>query len=283
MTQNVPLDKGQTAVEPFFDATQELLGAAAPHLYLTTPSANTVRAAAGSGNDQQSVAVNGRYRFRTSNVDATVSGAAGTYEIYVTASNNNFTGPPEDIDQPTDYNFGLVSRAVGSPPVGVDQYRKVAEVDWSGSAITALRQLVGLGNASAPLRPTAALPTITPLIVRGATSQSADILRVENVSGTKLMGLGPTGALTVTSVASSVYTAAGAITFVTGGSIVTSLASNGDLTLVGKIIPGGRATWANPTNLTIDRSYNANATTINELADIVGTIINDLRAVGVFA
>lgn len=38
-----------------------------------------------------------------------------------------------------------------------------------------------------------------------------------------------------------------------------------------------------PTNVTTDRSYDANATTLDELADVVGTIIADLQARGVFA
>lgn len=36
-----------------------------------------------------------------------------------------------------------------------------------------------------------------------------------------------------------------------------------------------------PTNVTADRAYDANATTIDELADIVGTLISDLKARGV--
>jgi hypothetical protein len=38
-----------------------------------------------------------------------------------------------------------------------------------------------------------------------------------------------------------------------------------------------------PTNVTTDRSYNANATTIDELADVLGTLIADLQAYGLIA
>jgi hypothetical protein len=34
-------------------------------------------------------------------------------------------------------------------------------------------------------------------------------------------------------------------------------------------------------NVTADRSYDANATTLDEIADVLGTLIADLRAVGV--
>lgn len=40
--------------------------------------------------------------------------------------------------------------------------------------------------------------------------------------------------------------------------------------------------WAgNQSNVTPDRSYNANATTTDELADVLGTLIADLLEVGI--
>jgi len=38
-----------------------------------------------------------------------------------------------------------------------------------------------------------------------------------------------------------------------------------------------------PSNVTTDRSYDANATTLDELADVVGTLIQDLQAYGLLA
>jgi hypothetical protein len=38
-----------------------------------------------------------------------------------------------------------------------------------------------------------------------------------------------------------------------------------------------------PTNVSTDRSYDANATTTDELADVLGTLIADLQAAGVLA
>ena len=35
-----------------------------------------------------------------------------------------------------------------------------------------------------------------------------------------------------------------------------------------------------PTNVSTDRAYNANATNINEIADVLGTLIADLQATG---
>lgn len=37
------------------------------------------------------------------------------------------------------------------------------------------------------------------------------------------------------------------------------------------------------TNATPDRSYNANATTVDELADVVATLVSDLQAKGILS
>ncbi len=44
-----------------------------------------------------------------------------------------------------------------------------------------------------------------------------------------------------------------------------------------KYTPTGTYT---PTNVSTDRSYDANATTIDELADVLGTLIADLKSIG---
>jgi hypothetical protein len=48
------------------------------------------------------------------------------------------------------------------------------------------------------------------------------------------------------------------------------------------VTPVGRQTYT-PSNVSADRSFDANATTLDELADVVGTIIADLQAVGLMA
>lgn len=47
-------------------------------------------------------------------------------------------------------------------------------------------------------------------------------------------------------------------------------------------LPGTAETYT-ATNVTTDRAYDANATTLDELADVLGTLIADLRARGVVA
>lgn len=48
------------------------------------------------------------------------------------------------------------------------------------------------------------------------------------------------------------------------------------------VLSGAASAAYTPTNVTTDRSYDANNTTINELADVVGTMIADLQTAGVF-
>lgn len=56
--------------------------------------------------------------------------------------------------------------------------------------------------------------------------------------------------------------------------------ANRTLALGGNVVfPSGSA--YTPTNVTTDRSYDANATTVDELADVLGTLIADLQTAGV--
>jgi phage baseplate assembly protein gpV len=48
------------------------------------------------------------------------------------------------------------------------------------------------------------------------------------------------------------------------------------------VAPVAQSAAYTPTNVTTDRSYDANATTLDELADVVGTMIADLQSVGLF-
>ena len=195
MTQNIPLNSGDVAIEPFFDATQELLGAASPSFRVFIQSATVLRVTADSGNDQQSIAINGRYRFRTTPVDAThPGGGAGTHAVYVTASNNSFTLGGSTTDN-TVYAFGLEIKTSGTP-TAVDQYRKVADVDWDGAQITALRQFVGGRFDGDPGVFVAPLATITPLQVKAASSQSADVAKIVSSSDSVLFRISSSGAAT---------------------------------------------------------------------------------------
>lgn len=58
----------------------------------------------------------------------------------------------------------------------------------------------------------------------------------------------------------------------------------GGLTMVGGVEMNSVAKQTySVTNLTTDRAYNANSTTVAELADVLGTLIDDLRTIGMVA
>jgi hypothetical protein len=90
-------------------------------------------------------------------------GAAGTYRVWAVASGNQFSETPTPDSDTTDYSFGMAITS-GTTPTGshngraIVATRALGEYDWSGSAITALRQYVGVpGMASTQLTDTAAL------------------------------------------------------------------------------------------------------------------------------
>ena len=98
----------------------------------------TIEAFAGAGHDQVSLTIGGQYRWRTAAIQiAHPGGAAGTYDVVVASPNNAANqGAPAGGS-----SFGLAIVASGGAPGGVDRYRKVGELDWSGAQITALRQI----------------------------------------------------------------------------------------------------------------------------------------------
>jgi hypothetical protein len=194
--QNIPLARGEVAITPFFTATQEFLGASAPSLYLTIVNATTLKAAADTEDGLNAVAIKGKYRYRTTAVEAVhPGGAAGTYNVWVTGSANAFTSVPT-VDT-TVYAWGLSILPTASTP-GTALYRKVAEVDWSGAAITALRHLTGVRRDDAPIWAATPLASVSPLIVKGAAAQSAALAQYQNSAGTTLLSITSTGALSST-------------------------------------------------------------------------------------
>jgi len=68
---------------------------------------------------------------------------------------------------------------------------------------------------------------------------------------------------------------------VAGGSnaILSRISSSG--TFVGPISVTNPSSAYTPTNVTTDRAYDANATTLDEVADVLGTVIADLQAKGI--
>lgn len=141
-----------------------------------------MRGVAGSGNDQASIGVNGAWRYRTTNYDvAHPGGAAAVYDVYAIASAGIYGANDTDT---TDYNWYLQIKSSGATPTGntpnaqaIAYYRKVGEIDWDGSKITGLRQMVpGEGDARNPLYPTTPVKDVPAVVVKGASGATTETL-----------------------------------------------------------------------------------------------------------
>jgi hypothetical protein len=67
-----------------------------------------------------------------------------------------------------------------------------------------------------------------------------------------------------------------------GSQVALSINSSGQLAL-GGASPAAQSTGWAVTNVTPDKVYDANATTTDELADVLGTLITDLIAKGIIS
>ena len=314
------------------DAMMEATSTITSGLNLRIQNSTTIRAAASTDSGQVGVAINGLWRWRTSNFDAAhPSGSAGIYDVFATCSDNDFTGVGSDPDN-TDYSWSLVILASGSTPTGVDQYRKVGECDWDGTKLTVVRQTVGSNSQTNPISPTANYASHIPVVVNLATSQSASAIEVRNSSGTTLASVSSAGTVTAPNVSVSAANGAEAIGItnradlnfkdssttkatinITSGGVlqisdattsrVTIASGNGDTRLKsaassGSVIVGDTASekvgffgssgavrssgWS-VSNVSSDRAFDASSTTVNEIANALGTLVNDLKALGLIA
>ncbi len=97
-------------------------------LEVDTPTATQVRVLAGDDDDVAAVYIEGQQRFRDTNaLFSFTSEPSATYGVYVTA--------PDGVD---DFELEVTT---GTPAEAL--YRLVANVDWNGAAITAVRMVRG--------------------------------------------------------------------------------------------------------------------------------------------
>lgn len=307
MTKHIDLNHGDVLIEPFVDALGEFLGAAAPSFSMTLSNSTTISVAAGTGDDQVGVAIKGKWRYRsTSTTAAHPGGAAGTYDVFVTGSDNSFTLGGTTVDN-TVYNFGVEIKASGATPATAI-YRKVGEVDWDGSAITAIRTMVGQRRDNASIQPTAPLASVTPLRVRGAASQSAALGIFQDSAGTALVSISAAGQL-VFGADTNLYRSAadtlktddalivvGAFSVTGGGSGVNLnpsggwvrvAAANGALGFYGANPVAQQSGWgtfvksdgnAAGTRRTLAATY-----TPDQLLEVVASLVQDLKSLGLIA
>jgi hypothetical protein len=136
------LTRGLPLPSTWVNALMEFVGSSHANFRVSQITDTAIFVSAGTGNDQVAIAIGGKWRFNTATVTAVhPGGAAGTYDAFVTAHDND-TSAVDPADA-TDYSFGLVIRARVSgspdppPATGATALsRRVARVDWNGSAIT---------------------------------------------------------------------------------------------------------------------------------------------------
>jgi hypothetical protein len=196
------LNSGDVFPASLLDALEEYVSTLAANIVLSQTSTTAVKVAGGTGNGQAALGISssataGVWRYITA--DATAShpgGAAGTYDVLAIASANDFAGAG-DTDN-TDYRFGLQIVAAGGSGSGtlfgkpVTAWRKIGIVEWSGTAITNVTQLVG-PDKSAVITPTAPLASATPFIARGTTAQTAPLAKFQDVSQATLVQVAADG------------------------------------------------------------------------------------------
>lgn len=153
MSKHRPLAYGQPVPQDFLDALQEFIGSmASPNLDLTMVpgSANQVQIVAGTGSAQVSCGIDGLWRYISVTTQTTVTGAAGTYDIFITANSNNFSvnpsPPPPELDA-TDYTFALSTPLIQGNTPAVAHYRKVGECIFDGTRILSLRQTIDIDTS----------------------------------------------------------------------------------------------------------------------------------------
>jgi hypothetical protein len=138
------LSYGYPVPQDFLDALQDYLGPALTNIRLAILNPTTLIIPASAPWDQAAIGIMGRWRWVVTNVTAAhPGGPPGQYDIFVTASDNNFVlgGPSGETDL-TNYTFGMVIRVQGQLPATA-LYRKIAECTWNGTAITAITMTQG--------------------------------------------------------------------------------------------------------------------------------------------
>lgn len=118
-------------------------------------------------------------------------------------------------------------------------------ISYSNFATELMAQL---GNGAMGIRNSAPTSTTT-LTVRGQGTTTNTCFRCENNSGT----------------------------------VQFTIRDDGGFAFTGGTVGAAQTGYTTPTNLTTDRTFDANSTTIDELADVLGTLIEDLKTKGIIA
>lgn len=155
----------------FANAIQKFLSVGAFQLHVDRVDATHVQIPAGAGDQAAAVAIGGKWRWNEATVGpiAHPGGAAGVYPVFVTCKDNSIVSVPVTFTDATDRSFAVQIKAPGGTPTivagTVDFYRRVADLQWDGAAITGVTQVVpAVGAHAAAHKAGGSDPLLVPVV-----------------------------------------------------------------------------------------------------------------------
>jgi hypothetical protein len=285
--------------EDWLDDLQELLSRHIDGVRLERVNNTTVRAAVDSQGSIVTDTASGanKWRYVTVPPTVTISGAAGTRYLFAIGGNDSGGDPATNSNK----SFSLEA-ATTATPSGTNS-RSLGTCTWNGSSVSNIRFTAGQQPPADLFNAFVIQPIDAggiPLGIRGLTGQTADLFRIGSTDS-------PTDRMVVSAagqVSMPVTGSAGGLVIGGDANLYRSAADTlrtddnfsvgGNLTVTGSISVGGAASTlgfygATPvarsatytaSNVTTDRTFNASATSLTELANVVGTLIADLKNMG---
>lgn len=167
----------------FMNRQQQAIGNLAENVRITRPSNNSITVPASAGDGQVTIAIDGLWRYRETNVSRThPGGAAGEYPIFAVCTGQNIVSTPEAFTDTTNYAFDLRIVAPGTEPTivpgSVEFYRRIGRAVWDGAKIT--RVILEVDQRQEAMIDATAESIDQPAarFIAASSSQSADIWQV---------------------------------------------------------------------------------------------------------
>lgn len=146
MTQDFPVSHGTPVPTIFFQALQQMLSGGSHNITLEQTAANVLRLPAGAGDAQASISIGNPteelslYRWVTEPLTVTITGAAGTYDIFACAAGaDSYTSETDS----TERKFTLAAVKAGEKPGSVYASRRIFSCVFDGTYITQLIPRLG--------------------------------------------------------------------------------------------------------------------------------------------
>lgn len=174
----------------FMNRIQDFLSAARTDLRVSLSGTTKVEVVPVEPYGLAALDIQGRWRFRSTSISRThPGGAEGTYTLWAVATDQNVVETPDPFTDETDYDFDLrITDGKDPEGEGVDIFEKIAEIEWDGSEITAIRQTYNAVTG--------------PMIQDGALSDEGD-LEWERLPGGALVPKIPDGGVRPTAMATT--------------------------------------------------------------------------------